>query len=102
MRQLPLLPFLVFVIKVQCSVYCHLCTSLQVPVKAITNALTQVTSAFNHLLDLAHQYDDTYKLSTHVSGILTHPREEVRPLCEWFGGLAEYRGTNFQGLWVPV
>jgi phage gpG-like protein len=66
----------------------------EVPVKAITNALTQVTSAFNHLLDLAHQYDDTYKLSTHVSGILTHPREEVNAALATIAAYASHAADS--------
>jgi hypothetical protein len=49
----------------------------ELPVKAITNGLTRVNSAFTHITDVAHQYDEKFQLSTRVSTVVVHPKEQA-------------------------
>jgi hypothetical protein len=46
-------------------------------VKGITNGIAKVHAAFTHLGELAHQYDEKYKLSTLVSTVMASPKEQA-------------------------
>jgi len=74
----------------------------EIPMAAISRALSQVNEALAHLMEAIHQYDENYKLSTSLASYMAAPKDQfsaaIALVASYYAEAAAAANAQLQGV----